>query len=113
MPKESDAVGDGSKSSSADTGDRTGKPEVHAGDGKEIADLKKELEDLQIKNLYSLVEIIPNEGRDSEKLLFLSNAQALKVDKAIPNVKKFVNAFKIEPEPKFIINLLLSTATMS
>jgi hypothetical protein len=72
---------------------------------------RKDLEDLQIQTIYSLVEPTPVEVNGNSmmpKLLFLTNHQCRQLD--LSNLEKFTQAMDINPPPKLVINLLPSNA---
>ena len=73
---------------------------------------RKDLEELQIQTIYSLVEPVPIEVNGStmmSKLLFLTNHQCRQLD--LGNLSKFTQAMDINPAPKLVINFLCSTAS--
>jgi len=71
------------------------------------AKIRKDLEDLQIRTIYSLLEQVPVSGNDElAKVLFLTNSQAKKLD--LSNMDNFIGAMDISPKPKLVINFLQS-----
>lgn len=82
--------------------------------GSLMDETKKQLEDLQLRTIYTLVENCEVEANGvgyMRKLLFLTNKQARKFD--FGNIDKFLNAFDVSPQPKLIINLVASFATVT
>ena len=70
----------------------------------QMDDTRRQLEDLQIRTIFSLVEPVQVD-QDKKHLLFLSNRQASKFDfSAMPKV---LSALDI-PAPKLVINLFMS-----
>ena len=78
----------------------------------EIDDTKKQLEELQMRTVWSLVEDIELESDGmvvNKKLLFVTNKQARMFD--LSNIGRFMQAFEISPRPKLVINLFPSFAS--
>lgn len=77
----------------------------------DLKESKRELENLQVKALSSLVESVVV-GSTTKKLLYLTNNQAEMVD--LSNIQGFLNSFGIQTfgrhQPKLIINLFESMA---
>jgi hypothetical protein len=75
----------------------------------EMDDTKKQLEELQIRTIFSLVEPLEieiNAKPMHKKLLFITNKQARKFD--FSNMSYFLQAMDITPRPQLVINLLPS-----
>jgi len=77
----------------------------------DLKESNRELENLQVKALSSLVESVIV-GSTTKKLLYLTNNQAEKID--LSNIHGFLNSFGIQTfgrhQPKLIINLFESLA---
>ena len=75
-------------------------------DGKQI---REELEKLQIKTIFSLVEDLEVDfdyKPRKKKLLFITNKQAREID--LTNIWLVLEAMDVKPEPQLVINLLPS-----
>jgi hypothetical protein len=75
----------------------------------EMDDTKKQLEELQIRTIFSLVEPLEIEFDSKtmkKKLLFITNKQARKFD--FTNMTHFLQALDITPRPQLVINLMPS-----
>jgi hypothetical protein len=75
----------------------------------EMDETRKQLEDLQIRTIFSLVEDIELDlgGQTAQKkLLFLTNKQARKFD--FSNITKVLQAMDVSPMPQLVINLFCS-----
>ena len=69
---------------------------------------KHELEDLQSKNIFSLLKEVTIKGIQA-KCLYLTNRQARMLN--LENMDKFVMAMDFEPRPKLVINLFEAFAS--
>lgn len=69
---------------------------------------KHELEDLQSKNIFSLLKEVTIKGIQA-KCLYLTNRQAQMLN--LENMDKFVMAMDLEPKPKLVINLFEAFAS--
>ncbi|KAK3237704.1 hypothetical protein CYMTET_52241 [Cymbomonas tetramitiformis] len=58
--------------------------------------LRRQLEDLQINTIWSLVETIPTDWHGLKKLLFLTRRQAAKME--FTNVDNFMGALGVQPD---------------
>jgi hypothetical protein len=75
----------------------------------EMDDTKKQLEELQIRTIFSLVEPLEIEIDSKtmhKKLLFITSKQARKFD--FTNMSYFLQAMDITPRPQLVINLMPS-----
>jgi hypothetical protein len=75
----------------------------------EMDDTKKQLEELQIRTIFSLVEPLEIEIDSKtmqKKLLFITNKQARKFD--FTNMSYLLQAMDITPRPQLVINLIPS-----
>jgi hypothetical protein len=75
----------------------------------EMDETRKELEDLQIRTIFSLVEDLEIEVGSKtmqKKLLFITNKQARKFD--FTNISQVLTAMDITPAPQLVINLMPS-----
>ena len=79
----------------------------------ESEDARKQLEELQVQTIFSLVEpmyIHTSSSRTLSKLLFLTNRQARQLK--VESLDKFQMVMGIREKPQFVINLKTSLATL-
>jgi hypothetical protein len=87
------------------------KESLPSNEAPEMDETRKQLEDLQIRTIFSLVEDIELDigGQTAQKkLLFLTNKQARKFD--FSNISKVLQAMDVSPMPQLVINLFCSLA---
>jgi hypothetical protein len=93
------------------TAQSVGEASEYDGAASEMDETRRQLEDLQIRTIFSLVEdiVIDVGGQNARKqLLFITNKQARQFDFA--NVTKVLQAMDVTPAPQLVINLFPSFA---